>query len=117
MEAGFVQLGVFVLHGALGQVRFHADDRLDASGFGGAVEGHGAVHRAVVGKSDGGLVQLGGAGHQVVDSAQTIEQGVFAVAMEVDKLVMVFTHDGQFSLRFYPQITQMGADCAYIFFG
>jgi hypothetical protein len=89
VEAVFVQLGVAILHGARGEVGFDADDGLDTGRFGGAVEGHGTVHGAVIGEGDGGLVQFNGALHQVVDAAQAVEQGILAVDMEMDKGLVI----------------------------
>ena len=46
----------------------------DAAFFAGAVEGHGAVHGAVVGEGDGGLLQLFGAFDEAIDAAEAIEK-------------------------------------------
>ncbi|GAB4270900.1 MAG: hypothetical protein Kow0080_15840 [Candidatus Promineifilaceae bacterium] len=73
MVALFIQLGVPIVHGALGQVGFYADDGFNACGFGGAVEGHCAVHGAMVGEGDGGLVEFGGTFDKVINAAEAVE--------------------------------------------
>ncbi len=87
--AGFVELGVFVAHAAAGQVGFDADDGFDACFFGGTVKFEGAIHRAVVGEGDGRLPQFRRSPHQIIHPAQPVEQGVFAVAVQVDKLLVI----------------------------
>ncbi len=81
----FVFLPFFVFHAAHGEVGFDADDRFDARFFGGAVEGHGSVHYAVIGEGDGGLVEFDGAVDEIVDAAEAVEEAVFAVVVEVDE--------------------------------
>ncbi len=69
----FVFLPFFVFHAAHGEVGFDADDGFDACFFGGAVEGHCAVHYAVIGEGDGGLVEFDGAVYEFVYAAEAVE--------------------------------------------
>ncbi len=91
METVFVQVRVAVTHGAVSDVGFDADDRFDPPGFAGAVKLDDAIHGPVVGKGEGGLVQRFGAGDQIINAAEAVEQGVFAVDVQVDE-GLVFAH-------------------------
>ena len=43
----------------------------------------------MVGEGDSWLLQLNGAGNEVVDAAQAVKQGKFAVAMEMGECVVL----------------------------
>lgn len=82
----FIQLRVFLPHGAGGHVGFDADDRLDVELLCGAEEIDNAEQCAVIGDGEGGHLQFVGALKQLGDIAKPIEQGVFGVDMQVDKI-------------------------------
>ena len=71
---------------ALRQVKFAADERLQALGLGRAVEFDRAVEVAVVGQREGGHAERGGPVHQPVDPAGSIQQAVVAVDVEMDEI-------------------------------
>ena len=62
-----------------------ADDRLDPCVFARLVEVNRAVHDAVVGETDRGHLELGGAGDHRWDPAGAIEQRILGVIVEVDE--------------------------------
>ena len=62
-----------------------AKNGMDAFIFGGVVKLDGAEHVAVVGHGDGGLFELRGELHELLDFACAVEQRVVGVAMEMDK--------------------------------
>ena len=68
-----------------GQVRFHADDGLDAAGAGFLVEGDCPVQGAVVGEADSLLAQLPRPFHQLRDASKPVQEAVFAVKVKVSK--------------------------------
>ena len=81
----FVLLGVVLLDGAGCQVGFQPDDGLDAGLSGGVVELDHTEHGAVVGDGDARHAHCVGAFDQFVDVAESVEQGVFGVDVEMDK--------------------------------
>ena len=84
--------------GAGGNVDFAPDDGLDARLFGCLIKLHAAVHHAVVGAGNGGLAALLHPIHQLIDAACAVQQAVFRMDMEVNKLppkVIVFADLGQ----------------------
>lgn len=91
MEPFFVLAGIAAAHGAISHIGFDADDRFDPPGFAGAVKLDNPVHSPVVGEGDGGLVQRFGTGDQIINTAEAVEQGVFAVDVQVDE-GLVFAH-------------------------
>ncbi len=80
-----VFLGVVLLDGAGCQVSFQPDDGLDTHSLGGVVELDDPKHGAVVGDGDGWHIHLVGALDQLVDVAESIQQGVFSVDVKMDK--------------------------------
>ena len=78
LDAPRAALGVIV-----DDVQLAADQRLDAVLLGGLVELDRAVHHAVVGEPERGLVERGGTGRERVDLAGTVEQRVLGVDVEV----------------------------------
>ena len=72
--------------GAGGHIDLAADDGADALLFALLVEIDDAVHHAVVGDGDGRLSQLPGALHQSLDAAGAVQQAVFAVDVQMDKI-------------------------------
>jgi len=68
-----------------GDIDFAADDRVDAGGFGGVIEGDGAEEVAMIGHADGGHVLFGADLHELVDFAGSVEEGVVGVVVEVDE--------------------------------
>ena len=93
VEPLLVQLRIFVLHRSGGQVTFDADNRLDPGRFAGAVKLHRAVHGAMVGKGQGRHLQLLGAGGQIVDATEAVQQGKFAVNVKVGEGFVCVGHD------------------------
>ena len=65
------------------EIYLAADDRLDAVLSAGLVELHRAVHHAVIGETEGGLLELRGAGGERFDLAGAVEQGVLGVHMQM----------------------------------
>ncbi len=61
------------------------DDRVDAGGLAGLVEGDGPVEVAVVGERHRGLAQRGGAAGELLDRDGPVEQRELAVDVEVDE--------------------------------
>ncbi len=79
-----VALDLAVAHRAVvDEVRLEPQQRLDAVLLGRLVELHGAVHDAVVGQPDGGLVIGRGALGQLVDVAGSVEERVLGVDVEM----------------------------------
>ena len=68
-----------------GEIGFHAQDRLDARAFGGAIEVDHREHRAVIGQRQGRHPQLRALRHQVGDAAQAVEQRVFGMDVQVNE--------------------------------
>ena len=87
VEGLAVGLALLVGHRAAGDVRLHADDRLDPLVLRGLVEGDRAVERAVV--RDGHRIHAGGGRrvHQLRDPAEAVEQAELRVDMEVGEVV------------------------------
>ena len=93
-----VDLVHLVKTGAGSYIDFTADDGLDARLFGCLIELHTAVHDAVVGAGNGGLAAFLDAVHQLVDAAGTVQQTVFRMDVQVDKVsaqVVVFADFAQ----------------------
>ena len=93
-----VDLVHLVKTGAGSHIDFTADDGLDARLFGCLIELHTAVHDAVVGAGNGGLAAFLDAVHQLVDAAGTVQQTVFRMDVQVDKVsaqVVVFADFAQ----------------------
>ena len=65
------------------EVYLAPDDRLDAVLRARLVKLDGAVHDAMIGESEGGLPELGGAPCQRIDLACAVEQGVLGVDVQV----------------------------------
>ena len=65
------------------EVDLAADDRLDAVLGARLVQLHRAVHHAVVGETEGGLLELRGALGERVDLAGAVEQGVLGVHVQM----------------------------------
>ncbi len=65
------------------EIDLAADDRLDAVLGARLVELHRAVHHAVVGETEGGLLELRGALGEGVDLAGAVEQGVLGVHVQM----------------------------------
>ena len=76
--------------GTGGHIDLTADDGLDACLFCSLVKLHTAVHNAVVGAGNGSLTALFYAVHQLVNAAGTIQQTVFRMNMQVDKVSPLF---------------------------
>ena len=86
-QVGIVVVAAVLLvrHAARGDVDLAADDGLHARLAAGLVKGHGAEHHAVIGQRDGLLAQLLDALCERVDAAGAVEQGVFAVDVQMNK--------------------------------
>ena len=82
-----VGLAFLVGHRAPGDVRLHADDRLDVPGAAGLVERDRAIQRAVVGQREQIEALLGRRIDQFGDPAQAVEQAEFGVDVEVGEVV------------------------------
>jgi len=67
-------------------VGFHADEGFDADGFARLVEIHHPIHHAVIGDGQRVHTQPGSAFGQGLGAAQSVEQGVFCVCVQVYKL-------------------------------
>src|SRR5208282_1332694 len=76
----------------LANVEFATDDRLDSYLVGGVHEMHRAKDISVVGHGHGGHAQLMHTVDKFFDIAGAVEQGVIAVQMQVDELVL--RHEG-----------------------
>jgi len=74
-----VEVGVSVETRARRHIDLAADDGLDPGGGAGLVELDGPVHRTVVGDRKGGHLQVGSAGHELLDAAGAVEEAVFRV--------------------------------------
>ena len=85
MGALAVELRVAVGHAPGGHVGLDADDRLDGVVLTSLVEGHDAIHDAVIGQGQGRLVELPGPLSQLVDAAQAVEQRIFGMNVEMDE--------------------------------
>ena len=66
-------------------VALAADDRLHGGLLGRVVEGHRAVHDAVVGHGHGRHAELRGPGQERLEVAGAVEHAVLGVQVEVDK--------------------------------
>ena len=66
-------------------VRLHPDDRLETGLAGLILELPGRVEVAMVGDRERGLFELQGPGDQVVDTVRPVQQGVLAVAVQMDE--------------------------------
>ena len=82
------QMGIVVVPAVLAvghipgrHIDLAADDGLDPLGPAGFIEGHGAVHHAVVGERHGALPQRLDAFGQGVCAAGAVQEGIFAVDM------------------------------------
>ena len=95
VEGLAVGLALLRRHRARGDVRLDADDRLDALGRGGLVEGHRAVQRAVVGEGHRVHARGGGRVDQLGDPAEAVQQAEFGVDVEVGEVVRREGHGGQ----------------------
>ena len=82
-----VGLALLVGHRAPGDVRLHADDRLDVPGAAGLVERDRAVQRAVIGQGERIEALLGRRIDQLGDPAKAVEQAEFGVDVEVGEVV------------------------------
>ena len=80
-----VQGMLLLPQGARRHIDLTADNGLDAGRLAGLIEGHRAVHHAVVRHGEGGHPQLPGALSHPVDAAGAVEQGIFGMDMEMDK--------------------------------
>ena len=79
-----VALDLALVHRAVvDEVGLEPDDRLDPVLLGGLHELDRAVHHAVVGQAEGGLVERRGARGERVDLARAVEQRVLGVDVEV----------------------------------
>ena len=76
--------------GTGGHIDLTADDGLDTCLFCSLVKLHTAVHNAVVGAGNSSLTALFYAVHQLVNAAGTIQQTVFCMNMQVDKVSPLF---------------------------
>ena len=83
-----VELGVAAPHGAAphGLVGFQPDDGLDFGILGGAEELDGPMHGPMIRERERGLAQLFGFADQVLDAPQPIQQGVFGMGVQMDKV-------------------------------
>ena len=81
-----VDLVHFVKTGAGGNVDLTADDGLDACFFRCLVKLHAPIHHPVVGAGNGSLSAFLHPVHQLVDAAGTVQQTVFGMDVEVDKV-------------------------------
>ena len=68
-------------------VGLHADQRADALLLAGAEELDRAVHHAVIGQRQGRLAEALGFLDQVFDAPKAVEQRVFGVDVQMDKVV------------------------------
>ncbi len=82
-----VGLALLVRHRSPGDVRLHADDRLDVPGAAGLVERDRAVQRAMVGQRERIEALLGRRIDQLGDPAEAVEQAEFGVDVEVGEVV------------------------------
>ena len=86
MVGGGIQPVDLIEAGAGGHIDLAADDGADALLFALLVEIDDAVHDTVIGDGDGGLAQGLGALDQPLDAAGAIEEAVFAVDVQMDKI-------------------------------
>ncbi len=77
---------VAIFHRAFRDVRFDADDRLDVFRFARVVEFDGGEHRAMIGERERGLFQFRRARDNVFGMRQSVEETVFAVDVEMNKV-------------------------------
>ena len=89
---GQYEVGVFAVRPVLlvrarpgRHVDLAADDGLHARRLAGFIEGHRAVHDAVVRDGKGGLPQCRGALRHGVHAAGAVQEGIFAVVVQMDK--------------------------------
>ena len=79
--------GGFLLEtAARGDVDLATDDGLDLVLFCGLIELDGAVHDAVIGHRDRRKLVFDGLGHELVEPAARIEQGILGVQVQVDEI-------------------------------
>ena len=86
MVGGGIQPVDLIEARAGGHIDLAADDGADALLFALLVKIDDAVHDAVVGNSDSGLSQRLGTLYQSLDAAGAIEEAVFAVDVQMDKI-------------------------------
>ena len=86
MVGGGIQPVDLIEAGAGGHIDLAADDGADALLFALLVEIDDAVHDTMIGDGDGGLAQGLGALDQPLDAAGAIEEAVFAVDVQMDKI-------------------------------
>ena len=86
VRAAFVR--ALVEPAAFCDVDLAADDRLDARLLAGQVKVHHPVHGAVVGYGQGVHPHFLGLGHQLGDTADTIQHAVFSVDVQVRETVV-----------------------------
>ena len=86
MVGGGIQPVDLIEARAGGHIDLAADDGADALLFALLVEIDDAVHDTVIGDGDGGLAQGLGALDQPLDAAGAIEEAVFAVDVQMDKI-------------------------------
>ena len=86
MVGGGIQPVDLIEAGAGGHIDLAADDGADALLFALLVEIDDTVHDTVIGDGDGGLAQGLGALDQPLDAAGAIEEAVFAVDVQMDKI-------------------------------
>ncbi len=73
-------------HPVMGQISLHPDDRLDTLIFGLGEEIDHSEHGAVIGDPQSGHLQFFGAGDQLGNMAETIQQGILGMHMQMDKI-------------------------------
>src|SRR5947207_3824315 len=78
--------GLLVETAAGSDIDFAADNRFDALVTGGLIEINRAVKHAVVGNRERGEFEFMGLFHQPVETTGPIEQRIFGVQMEMDKI-------------------------------
>ena len=86
MVGGGIQPVDLIEAGAGGHIDLAADDGADALLFALLVEIDDTVHDTMIGDGDGGLAQGLGALDQPLDAAGAIEEAVFAVDVQMDKI-------------------------------
>ena len=92
VEGLAVGLAFLVAHASPGDVRFHADDGLDALRLHRLDERHRSVQGAVVRDGHGVEAELGSLFGEVVDAAEAVQQAELGVEMEVDEVVGGYGH-------------------------
>ncbi|OQA16187.1 MAG: hypothetical protein BWY63_02762 [Chloroflexi bacterium ADurb.Bin360] len=82
---GFTIIAVMAEAGFGRDIGFHADDRFDPGRFARLVEVHDPIHHAMIGDGKSLHTKFGGAFSQRFGAAQSIEQRIFCMCMQVDK--------------------------------